>query len=106
MHPRLIAACCLLASNSCTRTQRNAPPVTPAMIGASHDATAATLEEGRRIFTGACTSCHSADPVENHAIEAWRSIVAKMAPRTKIDAAREAALLAYLTAASATPPVP
>ena len=106
MRSRFIAAVCILTLNGCVQTQTVAPPVTSAMIGASHGATAATLEEGRRIFTGACTACHSASPVEKHAPEEWRSIVAQMAPRAKLDAARQSALLAYLAAARATPRAP
>ena len=105
MRPCFIAAVCALALGGCVQTQTVAPPVTPAMIGASHGTAAATLEEGRRIFTGACTSCHSADPVEKHVPEEWRSIVAQMAPRAKLDATRQSALLAYLAAARATPRV-
>ena len=106
MRPRIITAFCVLALNGCVQTQTVAPPVTPAMIGASRGTPVATLEEGRRIFTGACTSCHSADPVEKHAPEEWRSIVAQMACRAKLDATRQSALLAYLAAARATPPAP
>ena len=106
MRSRFIAAVCVFALGGCAQTQNIAPPVTAAMIGASHDTAAGTLEEGRRIFTGACTACHSASPVEKHAPGEWQSIVAQMAPRAKLDAARQSALLAYLAAARATPRAP
>ena len=90
--PRAFAGCASLESV--------APPVTPAMRGAP----ASTLEEGRGIFTRTCTACHAADAVSEHSVGEWREIVARMSHRAKLDAARESALLAYLTAAHSTPP--
>lgn len=84
-----------------------APPVTPAMVSAAGGVSAATLEEGRRIFAGPCTSCHAADPVSRYSVPEWRAVVDDMAPRAKLDPARRAALLAYIVAASgAAPPAP
>ena len=52
-----------LVITGCASLESVAPPVTAAVVGASGGASGATLEEGRRIFAGACTSCHAADPV-------------------------------------------
>lgn len=82
------------------------PPVTPAMVSASRGASAATLESGRALFAGRCTSCHSADPVEKYPLSRWREIVADMAHRSKIDDAQKAAIIAYIAAAQALPPDP
>lgn len=95
-----------LALSGCASLETIAPPVTPALVGASRGAAAGTLEEGRRIFTGACTACHAADPVTKYSASEWRGIVADMSARTKLSSSREAALLAYLTAVRATPPAP
>ncbi len=95
-----------LALGGCASLEMIAPPVTPALVGASRGAAAGTLEEGRRIFTGACTACHAADPVTKRTAGEWRGIVSEMSARTKLTPPREAALLAYLTAARATPPAP
>lgn len=62
----------------------------------------ATLEAGRRTFVTSCTACHRADPVTMHSPAEWREIVAKMSPRTKLDAAQQSALLSYLLAARAS----
>jgi uncharacterized membrane protein len=83
----------------CASIETVAPPVTPVMVAALPGASTTLLEEGRRIFTRACTSCHSAEPVERYSIEAWREIVIDMSERTKLDASEKSALLAYLAAA-------
>ena len=82
------------------------PPVTPAMVSASRGASAATLESGRALFAGRCTSCHSADPVEKYSPPRWREILADMAHRSKIDTAQQSAILTYIAAAQAMPPDP
>ena len=79
-----------------------APPVTPALVAASHGASQATLNAGREVFAGSCTSCHAADPVGKHSPAEWRGIVDDMAPRAKLDPAERAALLAYISAAHAS----
>ena len=95
-----VAVASLLAG--CASTGSVAPPVTPAMVSAAGGASAATLEEGRRIFAGPCTACHVADPVSRYSLAEWRAAVDEMAPRTKLDPTRRAALLAYIAAAKAT----
>ena len=102
----VFTAIAALGTGGCVSRETIAPPVTAALLGASHGSTAATLEEGRRIFTGACATCHAADPVAKHSTREWGRIVADMAGRTKLTPPREAALLAYLAAARATLPAP
>ena len=87
-----------LAAGGCGSLDSVAPRVAP-----GRGATADTLEEGRRIFIGACTTCHAASPVAKYSTSEWSAIVSTMAPRTKLKPSREAALLAYLTAARAMP---
>lgn len=76
------------------------------MLGASRGATAGTLEAGRRILTTRCAACHRVYPVAAYPPGEWHGIVEDMAHRTKLDAAQKAAVLAYITAAHALPPVP
>lgn len=102
----ILVALTAIAAGGCASLETIAPPVTPALVRASRGVPAGILEEGRRIFTGACTACHAADPVAKHSASEWRTIVADMAVRTKLSPSREAALLAYLTAVCATPPAP
>ncbi len=100
-----LAALAALIISGCASLENTAPPVTPAMVSASGGASPATLEDGRRIFTGACTACHSAKPAARYSESEWHRIVGEMAARTKLDASRQSILLAYLTAARAVPPV-
>ena len=79
-----------------------APPVTPAMVSAAHGTSAETLSEGRRIFTGACATCHAPDPLSKYSPSEWHDAVDDMAPRAKLNPARRAALLAYINAAKAS----
>jgi mono/diheme cytochrome c family protein len=79
-----------------------APPVTPALVAAGHGASETTLNAGREVFAGSCTSCHTADPVVKHSTAEWRRIVDDMAPRAKLGASERAALLAYISAAHAS----
>ena len=97
--PPALAAICSISVSSCVSMDTIAPPVTPALLSASRGHSAQTIEEGRRIFVGACTACHTADPVSAYSVEKWRIIVADMAERTKLTPTREAALNAYITAA-------
>lgn len=83
-----------------------APPVSAAMIGASHGATAETLEAGRRILATRCAACHQVYPIANYSPSDWRRIVQKMAHRAKLDDQQKAAVVAYLTAAHDLPPTP
>lgn len=99
-----VSAAVVLTVGGCASTGSIAPPVTPAMVGAARGASAETLEEGRRIFAGPCTACHVADPVSEYSPAEWHRVVEEMAPRTKLDPTRKAALLAYITAAHATLP--
>lgn len=97
------AALLALAFGGCASLDGVAPPVTPALLQAGRGADAATLEQGRRIFTTTCAACHSVDPPRKYGGAEWRQIVADMRERSKLTAGREAALLAYLDAARSLP---
>ncbi|MEO8354009.1 MAG: hypothetical protein ABI680_19955 [Chthoniobacteraceae bacterium] len=100
-----LAACIAVALviGGCAFTGNVAPPVTPALVGAGHGASAETLGEGRRIFTGKCSACHASDPVEKYSTAEWRAAVDKMAPRAKLSADERSTLLAYLMAVKSLP---
>lgn len=94
------AAVLTLSLGGCA-TGNVAPPVTPAIVAASHGASPTTLENGRQIFTGRCTACHPAAPMDKHTSAQWRTIVADMSQRARLDEAQRTALLAYIEAARA-----
>lgn len=76
----------------CVSVESIAPPV-PAGHG-----NAAMLGEGRRIFLGRCTSCHSAEPVGKYTRVRWQEIVGEMAGDANLSAEQERSLRAYLAA--------
>ena len=99
------AALGALALGGCAALEPVAPPVTPAMVAASRGASAETLDAGRRIFSGKCTACHTADPIGKYTAPEWRGIVSDMAHRSKLDPTQQSALLAYIEAARASLPM-
>jgi mono/diheme cytochrome c family protein len=79
-----------------------APPVTAAMVQSAGGLSAETLQQGRRIFAGPCTSCHTADPVGKYSVAEWRAIVDDdMGDRARLNSAERSALIAYISAAHA-----
>ena len=87
----------------CQSFDETAPRVTPALVARGGGATRGTLIHGREIYGGACTACHNAEPVAKYPLLRWREIVGDMAERAELERADRTALLAYLTAARATP---
>ena len=79
-----------------------APPVSPAMT-ARAGRPASTLEEGRRLYTGRCATCHTIDPVGKYSAPRWREIIAEMADKAKLSPAEKDAVLAYILAAREAP---
>ena len=102
----LLAGAVVATLAGCASPQTAAPAVTPVMLSQAKGASRATLEEGRGVFVGPCTSCHAPDPVGKFSVAEWHRAIDEMAPRAKLDGARKSALLAYVTAAhgGALPP--
>lgn len=87
---------------SCSTLAPVAPAVTPEVMAHAGSVSAGTLEEGRRIFTRQCTSCHTADPVVKFTPGEWRAIVTDMAERSEINERQQAAVTVYILAARAS----
>ncbi len=66
--------------------------ITPRTTGAPK------LEEGRVIYTTRCTDCHNAVAVSAHTRAEWPGIIRRMAPESRLTAAQESAVLAYVMA--------
>src|SRR3954451_23777080 len=86
---RLGALAVVLAVTGCAQESR---PIAPGNGGASK----AGPLDGRKIFFGRCTRCHTADPLEQHTVVEWRKILEEMAGRTRLSAAEHAALLSFI----------
>jgi hypothetical protein len=99
--PGGLLALVLAVAGGCTAmTSSVAPPVTSAMVQSAHGVSVETLQQGRRIFSGPCTTCHNADPVAKYSVAEWRAIVDDdMGARARLTAAERSALMAYINAA-------
>jgi mono/diheme cytochrome c family protein len=88
----------------CAMAGSVAPPVTATMLRAAGGISAAKLNEGRRIFGGQCTTCHTADPVSRYTVGEWHAIIDDdMGQRAKLDRNQRDALMAYISAAHSAP---
>jgi mono/diheme cytochrome c family protein len=65
---------------------------------------AALLEEGRRLYGGPCSSCHTPYSPAEYSAAKWVRIVADMSERSKLSDAEHDAVLAYVLAARSMPP--
>jgi len=81
----------------CVSLETAVPPVA---TFAPHGGNAAMLEAGRRTYLESCTRCHSAQPVRDFSAARWPGIMADMGERSKLSAAQQRAVLAYVLAAS------
>lgn len=58
----------------------------------------ATLAAGKVIYTGKCTRCHTAKPVDNWTADEWKPILKSMVRKTKLDSIETAQVTAYVNA--------
>lgn len=65
--------------------------------------TAADLERGLSLYRTRCSSCHETYLPSTRTPEDWRLVVAKMAPRARLDPREVALVEAYLEGLAATP---
>jgi len=81
------------------------PAVSPALISnaRSDHADAGQLQNGRRLFVSRCLECHTLPPVTRYTREQWPHLVSRMSGRANLSAGEQAAIVAYLRAASLTP---
>lgn len=81
----------------CVTLETAVPPVSTLT---AHGGNAETLEAGRRTYLESCTHCHRAEPVRDFAAARWPGIIADMGERSKLSAAQQRAVLAYVLAAA------
>src|SRR5262249_9401783 len=90
----------LLLSNCATDSNPAFPTAELAAHKTGNDV--ATLARGRSIYTTRCTECHVAPPVTKFSASEWRALVARIAPRAKLDDPDRLAVESYLVAASSS----
>ena len=80
--------------------EKTAPPVTATFVSVSKTTTSTSiLEEGRKLYMTRCTQCHDLEMLDSRTPSAWKSEVAGMARRAKIDDAQQNTIVQYLAAA-------
>ena len=89
---RLAPLLLLGAMAGCANVETLAPPV--AMLKGDYN----SLEAGRRIYLGQCTTCHVAEPIRDYAPARWPGILDDMVPKTKLAPAQEHDVRAYVAA--------
>jgi cytochrome c1 len=63
---------------------------------------AGQLQNGRRLFVSRCLECHTLPRVTKYTQEQWPHLVSRMSGRANLSAGEQAAIVAYLRAASLT----
>ena len=78
------------------------PAVSPALIAnaRSDHVDAGQLQNGRTLFVSHCLECHTLPPVTRYTREQWPHLVSRMSGRANLSAGEQAAIVAYLRAAS------
>jgi len=80
------------------------PKVSPVLVAnarADH-ADANVLATGRMLFVSRCLECHTLPSATQHSRDEWPNLVNRMAGRANLSASEQAAIVAYLRAASLT----
>jgi cytochrome c1 len=80
------------------------PEVSPALIANARPdhVDAEQLQNGRRLFVSRCLECHTLPPVAKYSRNEWPHLVNRMSGRANLSAGEQAAIVAYLRAASLT----
>jgi mono/diheme cytochrome c family protein len=80
------------------------PAITPALIANARPdhASAKDLATGRNLFVSRCLECHTLPSVTKHSSDEWPHLVNRMSGRANLSVGEQAAIVAYLRAASAS----
>jgi cytochrome c1 len=78
------------------------PEVSPALIANARPdhVDARQLQNGRRLFVSRCLECHTLPSVAKYSRNEWPHLVSRMSGRANLSASEQAAIVAYLRAAS------
>src|SRR5690242_5214800 len=97
----VLASVILLFIVSCTSLTRP-PEVGPALVANARGdhADANVLATGRKLFVSRCLECHTLPSATQHSRDEWPHLVNRMSARANLSASEQAAIVAYLRAAS------
>ncbi len=79
--------------------EKTAPPVTAAFLTAVGSGDPKALAEGHTLYTNRCTECHDLELLDSKTASGWERAVAGMSRRAGLNAAQQARILEYITAA-------
>lgn len=79
--------------------EKTAPPVTAAFLTAVGAGDPKALAEGHSLYTNRCTECHDLELLDSKTASGWERAVAGMSRRAGLNAAQQARILEYITAA-------
>lgn len=84
------------------------PEVSPALVANARGdhSDANVLATGRKLFVSRCLECHSLPSATQHSRDEWPHLVNRMSGRANLSASEQAAIVAYLRAASLTGAAP
>lgn len=83
----------LLAANGCSHGgKKSAASSTPAVTGSNLTSSGT----GRSIYSGKCTTCHSAKTITNYSAAQWQAIIPSMAKNAGLSSAETSALTDYV----------
>ncbi len=103
--PRLFALLALSLLPACVSLETAAPPV--ATFATAGRGNYAQLCQGRDLYIGACTKCHSAEPIKKFSLTEWQSdILPRMFKKSKMSGGDAAAVASYVQAVSQAPTAP
>jgi mono/diheme cytochrome c family protein len=93
----------MLMLPGCALDKFTPPPVSPVLIANARPdhVDVAQLQNGRRVFLSHCLECHTLPPVTKYSRNEWPPLVSRMSARANLSAGEQAAVIAYLRAASA-----
>lgn len=83
------------------------PTVTPELVAQAQqrDPTVNTsdMEHARSLYVNRCGSCHALNDPQNYNVPEWRQWMQRMAPKARLDAEQQQAVLGYILAARELP---
>lgn len=93
----LLAAFGLMVS-SCSKSGSGSGSLyQPTSADVTANATLEQLQQGRALYTSNCNACHYLYSPDDFSASTWPSIVAQMAPNTKMSSSQVSLVLKYLT---------
>lgn len=79
--------------------EKTAPPVNAAFLTAAGAGDEKILAEGHSLYTNRCTECHDLELLDSRTVSGWERTVAGMSRRAGLNAAQQARIIEYITAA-------